>query len=64
MNLLKKLLERDYKKRISAEEALKDIWFIQMENKKENLEILGSTICKNLEKFKSTVLLQKLILSF
>ena len=67
INLLKKLLEPDYNKRISAEEALNDEWFVKMENKVDDeIEInnLGNSICKNLEQFKNTVCLQKLILSF
>ena len=65
INLLKKLLEPDYKKRISAEDALNDEWFINMENKKEEeINTFSTSIVKNLEQFKSTVDLQKLILSF
>ena len=59
---IKKLLNYDPKKRPSAEEALNDIWLREDKNKNNiglNLEIVS-----NLSKFRTTLGLQKMTISF
>ena len=58
------LLEINPKKRISAEEALKNEWLYKMLNSEENDNILNKAIIENLIKFSSSVSLQKATLSF
>ena len=53
------LLEINPKKRISAEEALKNEWLYKMLNSEENDNILNKAIIENLIKFSSSVSLQK-----
>jgi calcium-dependent protein kinase len=63
IDFLELLLENDPNKRISAEEALKNEWLINMLNSDDD-NILNKTIIENLIKFSSTVSLQKATLSF
>lgn len=61
---VKKMLTRDYNKRISANEALNDSWFSCYECKKSN-EDLGMLECiGNLKMFNVTSIMQKAALSY
>ena len=64
INLLKKMLTYDHKKRITAEEALGDSWFSLFSNKcsKDSMKILECI--KNLRSFQVTSVMQKAVLSY
>ena len=58
-NLIKKMLVLDPKKRISALEALQDVWFKINEEKTENNKNLAIDVISNMKKFKKSQKLEK-----
>jgi calcium-dependent protein kinase len=63
MKFIKRLLTYDSKQRITAEEALNDIWILKYESYKIDYSYILNTIA-NLKEFKNTLLTQKAILSY
>ena len=63
-NLIKKMLVLDPKKRISALEALQDVWFKINEEKTENNKNLAIDVISNMKKFKKSQKLEKATIAF
>jgi calcium-dependent protein kinase len=64
IDYLKKLLNYDINKRITAEEALENKWLVKMLKNKNDENSLKIDIIKNLTTFTNKLTLQKAILSF
>ena len=63
-NLIKKMLTKKPKKRISALEALQDIWFKQNEEKTKTNKKLAKNVLSNMKKFKKNRKLEKATIAF
>lgn len=61
---VKKLLNKDYNKRISAEEALKDNWIVNSTSKHSKVNYNLSSQIQNFQKFDSKMKLKNAILAF
>jgi calcium-dependent protein kinase len=58
-DLIKKILVKDYKKRISVESALQHKWFSMFEDNKNDYRIIDQDIIDSLQNFQYTNILQK-----
>ena len=63
-NLVKKMIEKDPSKRISALEALKDDWFKMNKEKKKSNKVLAKNVLNNMKKFKKNKKFEKATISF
>ena len=63
-NLIKKMLEKDTKKRITALDALQDKWFKINKQKKTSNKLLAKNVLKNMKKFKKNKKFEKATMSF
>ena len=63
-DLIKKMLTKDPKKRISALYSMQDVWFKKNEEKSEYDEKLAKKVLNNMKKFKKHRILEKTIISF
>ena len=63
-DLIKKMLTKDPKKRISALYSMQDVWFKKNEEKSEYDKKLAKKVLNNMKKFKKHRILEKTIISF
>ena len=63
-NLVKKMIEKDPTKRISALDALQDPWFKHNTEKTKNDKVLAKNVLKNMKKFKKNRQFEKATISF
>jgi calcium-dependent protein kinase len=63
-DLIKKMLTKDPKKRISALDSMQDVWFKKNEEKSEYDKKLAKKVLNNMKKFKKHRILEKTIISF
>ena len=63
-NLIKKMLTKDVKKRISALDSMQDPWFKHFEEKKVFDKKLAKNVLTNMKKFKKHQTFEKTIISF
>ena len=63
-NLVKKMIEKDPTKRISALEALQDDWFKINKEKKRGNKVLAKNVLNNMKKFKKNSKFEKATISF
>ena len=63
-NLIKKMIEKDPAKRISALEALQDDWFKINKEKKRGDKVLAKNVLNNMKKFKKNKKFEKATISF
>ena len=63
-NLVKKMIEKDTKKRISALEALQDEWFKINKQKKSGNKLLAKNVLNNMKKFKKNKKFEQATISF
>jgi calcium-dependent protein kinase len=63
-NLVKKMIEKDTKKRITALEALQDEWFKINKQKKSGNKLLAKNVLNNMKKFKKNKKFEQATISF
>ena len=63
-NLVKKMIEKNPYKRISALEALQDVWFKNNTKKKKVDKVLAKNVLQNMKKFKKNKKFEKATISF
>ena len=63
-NLIKKMLTKNPKKRISALDSLQDIWFKKNEGKSDTDKKLAKNVLSNMKKFKKNRKLEKATIAF
>ena len=63
-NLVKKMIEKNPEKRVSALEALQDVWFKNNKQKKKADKVLAKNVLQNMKKFKKNKKFEKATISF
>ena len=63
-NLIKKMIEKDPQKRVSALQALQDTWFKKHKEKSRENKFLAKNVLSNMKKFKKNRQFEKATISF